>query len=205
MLEADAIEPNASSNKKGGFSIFSYRGFTMLKFLISLALLPLLVNLGNAKTTVDNGVTDIPFSFENGLVIVAAKIKGDIPVNVVLSTGIEYSIIDMALLDKYKLQASYASDGPVIGRPTDSTYNFTQVSGVSVGMSKLKDLSMRLGSMAKVNQATGREIFAALGADFFEGQIVQFDFKKRVLRFLAKSPVNAPKDKKEAPDDVKKP
>jgi hypothetical protein len=58
---------------------------------------------------------------------------------------------------------------------------------------------MRFGSMAKVSQAAGREIFAAVGADFFEGQIVQFDFKKSVLRFLVKSPADALNDKKEAP------
>lgn len=169
----------------------------MRKFLISLALLPFLINLCEANTTVDNGVVDVPFSFENGLVIVAAKIKGDIPVHVVLSTGIEYSIVDMGLMEKYKLQASYSSDGPVRGSPTDSIYHFTNVSGISVGASKSKDLSMRFGSMAKVSQAAGREVFAALGADFFEGQIIQFNFKTSVLRFLAKSPPSAPKDKKD--------
>lgn len=34
----------------------------------------------------------------------------------------------------------------------------------------------------------GKEIFGTLGADFFEGQIVQFDFKNKVLRFLEKTP-----------------
>jgi hypothetical protein len=168
----------------------------MRKFLIPLVLLLFLGQLAEANTS-DDVVADIPFSFENGLVIVAAKIKGDIPVNVVLSTGIEYSIIDMALLEKYKLQSFYSSDGPVMGRPTDSTYTFTNVSGVSVGASKSKDLSMRFGSMARVSQAAGREVFAALGADFFEGQIVQFNFKTSVLRFLAKSPPSALKDKKD--------
>jgi len=171
----------------------------MRKFLISLALLPFLVTLCGAQTIVDNGVSEIPFSFENGLVIVGAKIKGNIPVQVVLSTGLEHSVIDTGLLEKYKLQAYYAWDGPNLGTPTNSAYSFTNVSDVSVGGSKSKDLSMRFGSMAKVSQAATREIFAALGADFFEGQIVQFDFKKSVVRFLARSPADARKDKKDIP------
>lgn len=131
----------------------------------------------------DGGET--PFFFENGLVIVDASIKGKIPLQVVLATGSEYSIIDTELLQEYDLQASYTSDGPVIGRPTDSTYTFVSVSTVRVGGSKSRDLNMRLGSMSTVNKVTGRRIFAALGADFFEGQVIQFDFKRKVLKFLA--------------------
>jgi hypothetical protein len=54
--------------------------------------------------------------------------------------------------------------------------------------------------MEQLSQIAGREIFAALGADFFEGQIVQFDFKKKVLRFLDKSPVDSKKDKNAVSD-----
>lgn len=166
----------------------------MSKFLLTTTLLISLSMPFGAKPIVIANVSDIPFSFENGLVIVEAKIKGGVPVDVVLATGTEYSIIDGAMLDKYKLPAYYAADGPVTGR-NDSTYSYTKVSSVSVGDSKSKELDMRFGSMAQVSQAAGREIFAALGADFFDGQIVQFDFKKKTLRFLDKSPADAGKDK----------
>jgi hypothetical protein len=168
----------------------------MLKFLLSVILLTLLGTLSHAGPASDTDVSEVPFAFENGLVIVEAKIKGNIPVQVVLSTGVEYSIIDMGLMDKYKLQGSYAASGPVAGR-NDSIYHFTNVSGVSVGGSKARDLSMRYGTMSQLSQSTGREIFGALGADFFEGQVVQFDFRKRVVRFLDKSPAKALKDKKD--------
>ena len=163
----------------------------MLKSILSLMLLILPGTLCNAQSV---GGNEVPFSFESGLVIVEAKIKGDVPVEVVLATGTEYSIVDTRFLEKYKLRSYYTAEGPVTGKD-DKTYSFTEVSRVSIANSKSKDLNMRFGSMAHISQAAGREIFAALGADFFEGQIIQFDFRKKTLRFLDKSPADSPKDK----------
>ncbi|HEY0726917.1 MAG TPA: hypothetical protein VGD38_02535 [Pyrinomonadaceae bacterium] len=131
--------------------------------------------------------TEIPFSFQKGLIIVEAKIKGDVPVNVVLSTGMEHSRIDPALLQKYELNAYYAPDGPVTGRD-DKVFSFTKVSGVKIGNSKSKDLDLRFGAIAELSAMAGKEIFAALGADFFAGQILQVNFKNSVIRFLAQTP-----------------
>jgi predicted aspartyl protease len=170
------------------------------RLAISVFLGSLFVTLCMAKPTIQNDTSEVPFTFENGFLIVEAKIKDKIPVQVVLATGAEYSILDMGLMEKYKLNANYASDGPVRGKSTDSTYTFSIVSGVSVGGSKTKDLQMRLGSLTKVSQVAGREVFAALGADFFEGQIVQFDFKKSVIRFLPKSSAVKRKNKNDVSD-----
>ena len=131
--------------------------------------------------------TEIPFTFHKGLIIVDAKIKDDVPVSVVLATGTEHSITDMGLLKKYDLSASYAGDGQVTGR-NDKIVYFTQVSGVRIGNSKSKDLLLRFGSVAELSKLAGKEIFAALGADFFEGQTMQLDFKNNVVRFLEKTP-----------------
>lgn len=169
----------------------------MRKFILSVILLTLLATLCSAQQSVNTKPSEVPFSLENGLVVVEAKIKGSVPVNVVLSTGIEHSLTDVSLLDKYKLPSYYAADGPVTGT-NDRTYSYTKVPSVTVGDSKSRELDMRYGSMEQLSQIAGREIFAALGADFFEGQIVQFDFKNKVLRCLDKSPVASKKDKNAA-------
>ena len=131
--------------------------------------------------------SDIPFSLEKGLIIVEAKIKGDVPVHVILATGMERSVTDPALLQKYQLGAYYTADGPVTGR-NDKTFSFTKVSELRIGNSKPKDLMLRFGSVAELSRMAGKEIFAALGADFFEGQTVQLDFKNNVVRFLPQAP-----------------
>lgn len=174
----------------------------MRKFILSVILLTIFATLCGAQQTVNSNTSEVPFFLESGLIIVEAKIKGSVPVHVVLSTGMENSIVDFSMLDKHKLTAYYSSagDGPTTGTSMDTTVSYAKVSGVSVGGSKSKELSMRFGALPQIGQATGREIFGALGADFFEGQIVQFDFKNKVLRFLDKAPAAPRKDKDAGPN-----
>ena len=172
----------------------------MSKLILRIGLLVLLSTL-IGPVALATTVNDIPFSFANGFVVVEAKIKSDVTVHVVVATGSEYSIADMALLEKHELPVYYAADGPVTGR-NDKTYNFTKVSSVRIGDSKTKEVTMRLGSMAQISQMVGREVFAALGADFFEGQAVQIDFKNKVLRFLDKPAIDALKDKSAASNKI---
>jgi len=142
-----------------------------------------------------SAVSEVPFTFQNGLVVVEATIKNNnTPVRVVLATGAEFSMADPLLFKKYELPFYYAADGPVTGR-NDKTFSFTTVSNVRVGGSKSKNLNMRLGSISAVSNVVGQEIFAALGSDFFEGQIVQIDFKNKVIRFMDKAPDNPTSDK----------
>ena len=156
----------------------------MRKTLLAFCLLTLFASLCAGQTAAPDGV---PFKFEKGFMIVDAKIKGNTPVQVVISTGLEYSIIDTEQMGKHKLQSAYAADDVVTGRPSDTTYSFVPV-GVSLQGTKSRDLQMRMGSMKRISEAAGGEIFGALGADFFAGQIVQFDFKNNVIRFLDKAP-----------------
>lgn len=134
---------------------------------------------------------EVPFTIEKGQLIVSAKIKKDIPVEVILSTGAESSMISSDILDKYKLHGSYTSDGIVTGGPGDKTVTFVDVFDVYVGNSKSANLYMRFSSLKNISQSIGREIFGILGADFFKGKVVQFDFDKKVVRFLDKSPITA--------------
>lgn len=148
-----------------------------------------------AKAAVDDATSEVPFSFEKGHVIVHAKIRNETPVDVILSTGAEHSTVDMGLLEKYKLQSGYAGEPPVTGH-NDRIYFFSIVPDVRVGGAKATNLSMRLVSLSEVSKAVGREVFGVLGADFFKGHTVQFDFKKRVVQFLSQSAADALKDKK---------
>lgn len=157
----------------------------MRKTLLTLFLLSLFASLCAGQTAAPDG---IPFKFEKGFMLVDAKIKGNTPVQTVISTGLEYSIIDTDQMAKHKLQPSYAADDVVTGRPSDTTYSFVPVSSVSLQGGKSRDLQMRMGSMKRISEVAGAEVFGALGADFFAGQIVQFDFKNNVIRFLDKAP-----------------
>jgi Aspartyl protease len=137
---------------------------------------------------------EIPFTLEKGHLIVTARIKGNTPVEVVLATGAEQSLINGGLLEKYKLQASYDADGIVTGSHLDKVKFFVRMSEVTLGDIKATDLLMGFGGEAagQISQRVGREIFAILGADFFKGRVVQFDFGKKVLRLLKQAPARPP-------------
>ncbi len=132
---------------------------------------------------------EVPFTFEKGYVIVPGKIKGKEPVEFIVSTGAENSTADMSLSLKYNLQGYYTGVPPVTGR-NDRTISFTKVPDVRVGPA-VESLDMLYGSTAEASKATGREIFGVLGYDFFKGRTVQFDFAKRVMRFLDKEAAEA--------------
>lgn len=138
----------------------------------------------------DDAISEVPFTLEKGHVVVQAKIKGDKPVEVVLSTGAEHSLINTTLLDKYKLQAAYTGEGIITGGHLDRVVYFVPVPDIRVGDVKVTSLNMRFGSSAAsaVSARLGREVFAVLGADFFKGRVVQFDFQKRAVRFLRQAP-----------------
>ena len=142
-----------------------------------------------AAATADEGVGEVPFTFENGYVIVEAKIKGKEPAQVIISTGAEHSTIGGEMLQKYKLQAYYTGVPPVTGH-NDRTISYAKVPDVRIGPAG-ESLDMILGLTGDYSRALGREIFGVLGQDFLKGRAVQFDFGKRVLRFLDKPAAEA--------------
>lgn len=137
--------------------------------------------------------SEIPFTFEKGHIIVAAKIKDKEPVEMAIACGLEHSLIGTGSIEKYKLRVSYAADGIVTGR-NDRTLYMVQVADVRLGEGAARTIFLRIGgeTVNTISKKIGREIFGVLGANYFKGQTVQFDFKKRVIRYL--SDWNAPKE-----------
>ncbi|HEV7646479.1 MAG TPA: hypothetical protein VGO50_21270 [Pyrinomonadaceae bacterium] len=133
---------------------------------------------------------DLPFTIESGFIIVSARVKKDISVEVALSTGLPSSVVESAPNEKFKLQTSYTNDGPVMNK-NSKVYLFMDVPDIIVGSAKPTALKMALSPQFGVGKKIGREIFGVLGADFFKGKIIQFDFLKKVVRSLDHSPETA--------------
>jgi hypothetical protein len=170
----------------------------MKKLTLAMLLLASLYAPCFAGPAAEDAVTEVPFTFEMGHVVVRAMIKREVPVDVILATGSEHSVMDAGLLQKYKLPAYYAAEGVVTGR-NDRTYSFSTVPDLRVGEVKDASLNMRFGpSMGEISRRVGREVFGMLGADFFKGRVVQFDFGKKVVRFLPQSPAEVPKEQQAA-------
>src|SRR5258705_12474689 len=87
----------------------------MIRFAQVSIVSTFLCGLCGAATVINDGTTELPFSFEKGLVVVNAKIKKNVQVEVVIATGAQYSIADSELLKKYKVPVnSRVAEGPPI-------------------------------------------------------------------------------------------
>lgn len=143
----------------------------------------------SAKPALGDASSEVPFSFEKGFVIVKARIKGNVDVEVVISTGAQYSTVDEGLLNnKYKVFSIHG--GPPILAEEFWDFpirDFVSVPDLSVGKAKTSSLVMGVVSTSAISKLIGREIFGTLGANFFKDRVVQVDFRKKVLRFLDQS------------------
>lgn len=127
---------------------------------------------------------DIPFTIEKGYLIVPAKVRKDISVEMVVNTGLDVSLIDAGGAEKYKFGLpSYTSVGQVTGR-NDKTVVFHPVSDVSLGDEKPISFWMKHSALVTIKQRIGRDIFGVLGADFFKGRSLKLDFKNKTLSFV---------------------
>ncbi|HEX8491947.1 MAG TPA: aspartyl protease family protein [Pyrinomonadaceae bacterium] len=168
--------------------------------LMTGALLAFLCLPCAAHAAVDDTASEVPLTFEQGHVIVLARVNGEEPVEVVLATGSEHSVVDGGMLEKYKLRLYYTGEGIITGGPTDRTITFASVPNIRVGDVKMTNLNMHFGSLEHVSKRLGRQIFGIFGADFFKGRVVQFDFGKKVVRFLPQPPAGMAKDAKPGDD-----
>ncbi len=154
----------------------------MKRLLVVASLILFLAPLSFAQQS----ASEIPFTFEKGHIIVAAKIKDKEPVEMAIATGLDSSLIGIDNIKKRNLKVYYSAVGPVTGRD-DRTVNWTEITDIRLGDTHTTSLRMHLtGSMVNIiSKNIGREIFGVLGADFFKGRTVQFDFKKKVIRLLS--------------------
>lgn len=134
---------------------------------------------------------EIPFTLEKGFIIVDAKIKKDIPVKAAIFTGSADSFFGPDIIIKYKITPGYTYDGPGgHGTIADKTVIYADVPQIVLGDEKPVSHRLREGSAEAMSKRIGYVVDLILGADFFRGKIVQFDFKKKVIRFLEKPPVD---------------
>jgi len=133
---------------------------------------------------------EIPFTVEKGYIIISAKAKKEFPIDAVIFTGSAYSFYNDAVLKRLRLQISSTNDLLTSGASAEQSVTFANIPLVSVSDEKPVEVKMRQRSFDGIVKAVGRNIDVVLGADYFEGKIVQFDFKNHVLRFLDKPPVD---------------
>ena len=135
---------------------------------------------------------EIPFKVEKGYLLIGGQVKQDFPFEAAVATGSTYSFYNGASLKKMRLSESTSNDMLNSGINHESAITLVYVPQLALADQKPTEMKMqpRTKAFDAMSQALGRNIDFVLGADYFEGRIVQFDFKSRVMRFLDKPTVD---------------
>jgi hypothetical protein len=155
--------------------------FQMLRVLSWFCCLPLLLQ---GVSTWAAPVAEFPFKLRAGLIwIQVDSPRGGKPLNFLLDSGAEASVIDLQTASRLRLPLGQ----PISVRGINDTtsgywpeYMATRIGGVALPTNYLAmDLSA-------VSAACHRAVDGLIGADFFAGRVVQIDFDKEKVCLLDK-------------------
>jgi len=133
-------------------------------------------------------VVEIPFDFVRNEIIVQVKVDGKGPFNMMLDTGTDPSVVDLATAKELGLKLS-AAGGPVSGGGTDKNLAYeTKLPLVEAGGLTVKNLSAVAIDLSKVGERLGKPLHGVLGHSLLNGRIVQIDYPNGVVRFYSQSP-----------------
>jgi Aspartyl protease len=136
-------------------------------------------------------VIEVPFEFYRDSIIVQAKIAGQGPFNVLLDTGVDPSVIDIATAKSIGLKiASQGGQGSGSGSEVNLAYE-TSLPLVELGDLKARKVAALASNLSKMSETLGKPLVGVLGYSLLKDRIVQFDYPHRVVRFLRNAPRRA--------------
>ncbi|MEY3051871.1 MAG: hypothetical protein RLY31_1656 [Bacteroidota bacterium] len=159
---------------------------------------------------------DIPFSFEQNLVLVEVVLDHFLPLRFILDTGAEHTILAKRQLTDM-LGASYEREFRIMGADMQTELLAYLVRNVDLtlrGGNAFREKTMELPNhpmlvlaedYLRLDEITGIEIHGILGADVFRHLAVQFNFEKKVVSLLRRTEAfSPPKRFRQVPLEVKR-
>ena len=133
---------------------------------------------------------EIPFKIEKGYLLISGKVNGDLPFEAAVSTGNLYSFYNESSLKKLRLFETSTNDIPGTALTGEKALSMVYVPQMTIADQKPVEVRMlpRRDALDAMSKAVGRKIDFILGADYFDGRVVQIDFKSLVFRFLDNAP-----------------
>jgi predicted aspartyl protease len=137
--------------------------------------------------------TEIPFELVQNQIVVSARLNGKGPFLVTIDTGADNSMIDIGAALKIGMTVNPAGEEIEGGETEEGTVYDTRFTVVEIGDISARDVDALAGGMvAKLAKRLGKPVVGTLGNGFLAGRIAQFDFPRRVIRFLPDPPPDQP-------------
>lgn len=130
-------------------------------------------------------VVEIPFDFYRHEIILQVKVNGKGPFNMMLDTGTDPSVIDLATAKDIGLKLHpLGKPGSGGGTDVNLTY-YTELPLVEVAGLTVKDVETLALDLSKMSERLGKSLHGVLGHSVLNGRIVQIDYPNRVVRFYS--------------------
>ena len=142
---------------------------------------------GLPRIVLKNKMVKVPFSYENGFIVINVLFQNVLPLRFIIDTGAEYSILTQKeISDLLKI-------------PHDREYNFlgadlqTEIKGFLIrnidleihGVQLLsRDMLVTYDDYFRINYFTGSPIHGIIGADILSRFSLSVDFQKKMLTFI---------------------
>ena len=134
-------------------------------------------------------MVEVPFTYRNGFIIVEVKVGKTFPLNFILDTGAEYSILsEKAIADLLGLRYSktYKIVGSDLGKELEAFLTKTEID-LGPLSSASEDILVLAENIFDFESFTGESIYGIIGAYSFRNYILQIDYRREKLIFYQKS------------------
>lgn len=130
---------------------------------------------------------DIPFSYENGFIIVEVKLHHVLPLRFVFDTGAEYTILtDKTLLSLFNLEPDRTFT--LLGADMQTYLYADLFRGIHLQVGSYafpgRDILVTHEDYFQFQQHTGSQVHGILGADILQRYVVSIDYKRNRIKLL---------------------
>ncbi|MFL5966391.1 MAG: pepsin/retropepsin-like aspartic protease family protein [Gaiellaceae bacterium] len=131
---------------------------------------------------------DVPFELVENQVVAGFTIGGRGPYVCLLDTAVDPSVVDLALARELGLDVRDDAPGEAAGQGSEPTAFYpSELPDVRLGEFEVGDVEAVAADLSGLGSKLNRPLHAILGQSFFDGHVVQFDYRNRRVRFNAHS------------------
>lgn len=131
---------------------------------------------------------EIPVEYYKNELIAEVMIDGKGPFMMLLDTGTDPSAIDLATADSIGIgRSKKGQQGDGGGTDKNLAYG-CKLKNVALGGLRAGAIDAAAIDLSKLSERIGKHIDGVIGYSLFKGRIVQFDYRRSVVRFFEKAP-----------------
>jgi predicted aspartyl protease len=126
---------------------------------------------------------DVPFELVENQVVVGIRLGGRGPFVCLLDTAAAPSVVDLALARELRLPVRDDVPGEVAGQGSEgATFYPAELPDVRLGELEIGEVEAVAADLSRLGSKLNRPLHAILGQSFFEGRVVQLDYRNRRVR-----------------------